>query len=49
MNRKEKQKLRQLRSTRQLMGMERVGDGTIETAHGTLAVLLLQPVNLAVL
>ena len=49
MNRKQKKKLRQLKSTRQLMGIVRVTPHSIVTDSGERVFYLLQPDNLSVL
>ena len=47
--RKDKQELRRLRSTRQLMGIERLTDHGVWTPEGELAFFLVKPDNLSVL
>lgn len=49
MSKKQKKEKRQLRSTRQLMGIEEITPWGVKTAHEDLAFFLVQPDNLTVL
>lgn len=49
MNRKQKKKLRQLKSTRQLMGIVRITPHGVQTESGERAFYLIRPDNLSVL
>lgn len=49
MNRKQKKKLKEQRSTQQLMGIDQITDYGLKTANGDLAFFLIKPDNLSVL
>ena len=49
MNRKERKRLRDRETTRQLMGIRGITERGLQTPRGELAFFLLQPVNLSVL
>lgn len=49
MNRKQKKKLKEQRSTQQLMGIDQITDYGLKTTNGDLAFFLIKPDNLSVL